>query len=203
MKVLLRKTISKLGHVGEIVEVKRGYARNYLLPQGLAVEPSTANLRAIEIEKQRYLEELAKQRDELQAKADLVQGKEITIFARANPEGHLYGSVGPAQLVAALAAENVFLEPEYLVLDPPIRQLDKYDVAVRFSEEITATIHVSIVPIREDDEQSDEPASEEAADEATEEVTEAPSDEVTEQATEAASEETEETEKTEKAQEKD
>ena len=162
MKVLLRKNISKLGKIGDVVEVKPGYARNYLLPQGLGTEPTEANLRAIEADKQRYLEELAKQHAEVEARAELVQGKEITIFARANEEGHLYGSVGPAQLVAALAAEGVFIEPEYIVLDEPIRLLDKYDVTIRFTEEVTAQISVWVVRVYEDGEEVPEPPADEA-----------------------------------------
>ncbi len=156
MKVLLQKNVIDLGTIGQVVEVKRGYARNYLLPQGLAVEPTEANLRLVEAKKQAYLEELAKQRAELEAKAAVIEGKEITISARANPEGHLYGSVGPAQIVAALAAEEIFIEPRYIVMGQPIRQLDKYDLTVRFSEDVTATIHVWIVPTHEvgEDEQA-------------------------------------------------
>ena len=101
MKVLLRRNVSQLGHIGEVVEVKPGYARNYLLPYGLAVEPTEMNLKAIEAQKQAYLEELAKKREELEARAALVADKEVTIAARANEEGVLYGSVGPAQIVAA------------------------------------------------------------------------------------------------------
>jgi large subunit ribosomal protein L9 len=79
-----------------------------------------------------------------------VDNKEITIVARANVEGHLYGSVGPAQIAAALAQENLLVEPEHIVLDDPIKQLDKYDVVIRFAEDVTATIHVWIVPEHEE-----------------------------------------------------
>lgn len=149
MKVLLRKNMPKLGSIGDVVNVKPGYARNYLLPQGMAVEPSPANLKAVEVEKQRHLEQLAKLREEMQAKAKAVAGKELTITARANEEGHLYGSIGPAQIVAALSDEKIFVEAENIKLDEPIRQLDKYDVEVRFAEDITATIHVWVVPAHE------------------------------------------------------
>ena len=152
MKVLLRTNVPRLGSIGDIVDVKPGYARNYLLPHRLAVEPTEANLKAIEVEKQRYLEELARQRAEVEARARLLQGKEITIAVRANPEGHLYGSVGPAQICAALAAENVFIEPEDVPLDEPIHRLDKYDILLRFAKGVTATIHVWVVPVREDGE---------------------------------------------------
>ena len=157
MKVLLRKNVPNLGRIGDIVEVKSGHARNYLLPQALAVQPTKANLLAVEAERKRYIRELAKQRSEVEARAELLRGKELTIAARANEEGHLYGSVGPAQIVAALAEESIFLDVENVALDEPIRQLDKYDVVIRFAEDVQATIHVWIVPVHDD------PHGEEAA----------------------------------------
>lgn len=147
MKVLLRRNISKLGHIGEVVEVKSGYARNYLLPQGLAVTPTELNVRAIEAEKQHYLEQLAHEKAELQARAALVANKEVTITARANKEGVLYGSVGPAQIVAALGEQNLLIETENVVLAEPIRKLDKYEVKLRFSEEVSVSINVWVVPV--------------------------------------------------------
>ncbi len=154
MKVLLKRNVRNLGQIGEVVTVKPGYARNYLVPQGLAVEPTTGNLKRIEAEKEAYLAELARQREQLEARAKLVDGKEVTIPARANEEGHLYGSVGPAQIVAALAEINCFVEPENITLDEPIRQLDKYDVPVVFDQDVSATVHVWVVPIRQPGEET-------------------------------------------------
>ncbi len=149
MKVLLRKNVSKLGQIGEVVEVRPGYARNYLIPQGLATSPTQANLKAIEAEKQAYLAELAQQRAQLEARAKVLQGRDFTITARANVEGHLYGSVGPAQIASAIAQEGIFIEPENIALDEPIRRLDKYEVVVRFAEDVQTTIGVWVVPPRE------------------------------------------------------
>ena len=169
MKVLLRKNVYNLGKIGDVVEVKPGYARNYLLPQGLAYQPTEGNLKRVESEKAAYLEELARQRAELQARADLVNGKEVTIAARANEEGHLYGSVGPAQIVAALGEQGAFVEERNVVLGQPIRQLDKYEVTLRFEEEVTAQIIVWVVPIREEGDEEPAPAAEaEEADQAQE-----------------------------------
>ena len=153
MKVLLRKNIAKLGHIGEVVEVKPGYARNYLLPQQLATEPTEANLKAIEVEKQAYLEHLARDRNELEAKAAVVDGKEVIISARCNEEGHLYGSVGPAQIASGLAGEGVFIDADHIVLEKPIQQVDKYDVKIRFSGEVSATVHLWVVPLHDDGEE--------------------------------------------------
>ena len=154
MKVLLRRNVINLGKIGEVVNVKDGYARNFLLPQGVAVTPTEWNVKAVEQEKQRYLEELAKQKAQLEARAAVINGKEITISARANPEGNLYGSVGPAQIVAAMAAENLFIEAQSVLLAQPIRTLDKYDVVIRLAEDVTAKIVVWVVPINEPGEET-------------------------------------------------
>ena len=161
MKLLLRRNVYKLGKIGEVVEVKVGYARNYLLPHHLAVEPTEGNLKAVEAEKEKYLAELAKIRSELEAKAAVVNGKEVTISARANDEGVLYGSVGPAQNIAALAEQNILLDEAFIELDRPIRNLDTYEVTLRFNEEVAAKISVRIVPIHVAEE-AEKPAETEA-----------------------------------------
>ncbi len=149
MKVLLRKNVRKLGIIGDIVDVKNGYARNYLIPYGLGTAPTAGNIRKVEEDKARYLAELAKQREELTARAKLLDGREVTISARANDEGHLYGSIGPAQIAAAMSETGAFIEASEVALPQPIRQLDKYDVTLEFADDITATIHVWVVPVRE------------------------------------------------------
>lgn len=149
MKVLLRKNVRTLGIIGDVVDVKNGYARNYLIPHGLGIQPTEANMRKVEEEKAHYLEELAAQREQLAARAKLLDGKEVTISARANEEGHLYGSIGPAQIAAAMVETGMFIEANEVRLPEPIRQLDKYDVTLEFDQEITATIHVWVVPVRE------------------------------------------------------
>jgi large subunit ribosomal protein L9 len=147
MKVLLRRNVLNLGKIGEVVEVKAGYGRNYLLPERLAVEPTKSNLKAVEAEKAKYLEEVAKERAAMELRAAAIRGKEVTIIARANEEGLLYGSIGPAQIVAALAETGVFLEPSQIVLDAAIRRLDKYEVLVRLGEDVTAKVGVTVVPL--------------------------------------------------------
>ncbi len=158
MKVLLRRNVSKLGKIGEVVDVKPGYARNYLLPQQLAVQPTAANVKSVEAEKAHYLEEMARQRADLEARAAAIGGREVTISARANEEGHLYGSIGPAQIIAALAAAGIFLDAENIALDSPIRRLDKYDVPVVFGEDIKVAIHVCVVRLAEQGAESYSPS---------------------------------------------
>jgi large subunit ribosomal protein L9 len=157
MKVLLRRNVSKLGKIGEVVDVKPGYARNYLLPQQVAVQPTAANIKSVEADKARYLDELARQRADLETRAAAIGGREVTISARANEEGNLYGSIGPAQIVAAMAATGIFLDAGNIALDSPIRRLDKYDVPVVFGEDIKATIHVWVVRLAEQGAESSSP----------------------------------------------
>jgi large subunit ribosomal protein L9 len=169
MKVLLRKNVASVGKIGDLVDVKSGYARNYLLPQGLAYQPTAANIRQVELEREKYLAELARQRAEIAARAALVDGKEVTITARANEEGHLYGSIGPAQIVAALAEQNCFVDADNIVMPEPIRTLDKYDITLTFGEDVTAAISVWVVPIHgEAGEGETEAAPETAPDDAPE-----------------------------------
>lgn len=150
MKVLLRANVPNLGMIGEVVEVKTGYARNYLLPQRLATEPTAGNLKRVEAEKAAYLANLAKIKAEIEARAKVVDGKEITIIARANEEGLLYGSVGPAQIVEALARENFSIDEKNVAMPEPIRKLDKYEVPLSFGEGVMAKVTVWVVPLREE-----------------------------------------------------
>jgi large subunit ribosomal protein L9 len=181
MKVLLRRNVIKLGKIGEVVDVKPGYARNYLLPQRLGVQPTAGNVKAVEAEKAAYLQELAKLKKELEARAALVNGTEVTISARANDEGSLYGSVGPAQIAAALAEQKIFVEARDVELPQAIRKLDKYDVTLRFNEEVTAIIKVWVVRLREPGEilDEEEPAKKAKGDEGDEEAPEADAQEAT------------------------
>jgi large subunit ribosomal protein L9 len=149
MKVLLRENVRKLGQIGEVVDVKPGYARNYLIPHGMAAMPTEANVRAVEAAKAKYLAELAKQREAHQQRADAIDGTEVTISALANVEGQLYGSVGPAQIAAALAEEGHVVEPSEVILEEGIKTLDKYEVTIELAEEITAKVNVWVVPDRE------------------------------------------------------
>ena len=186
MKLLLRRNVHHLGHIGEVVEVKTGYARNYLIPQGLAVAPTKANLKAIEAQKQAYLAELAREKAALEAQAKSLEGKEFAVAARANPEGQLYGSVGPAQIALAVAKEGLAIDARNIVLDEPIRKLDKCQVTVRFAEDVEATISVWVVPLRE----SEDGQAEGSADEAESESAAHDEDASEQEAPEDSSEET-------------
>jgi len=145
MKLLLRRDIPKVGLAGDVVEVKDGYARNYLIPQHLGVKPTRANMKKIEEDKRQAEEERRLRRTALEQQAARLQGVEVTISAACNPEGHLYGSVGPREIAAALRDEGHDVEPKQVQLHEPIRQLDTVAVPVLFADDITVDVKVWVV----------------------------------------------------------
>ena len=145
MRLLLLKDVRKLGYIGDVVEVATGYARNYLLPQRLATEPTEENIRAIESAKHAAAAERARRLREFQEFAARMVDVSVTIQAAANPEGTLYGSVGPREISAALQALGHAVLPEHVVLDAPIRSLDNRTVRIEFTDEVTVPVKVWVV----------------------------------------------------------
>ena len=145
IEVLLMNDVQHLGLAGDVKTVKDGYARNYLFPQGLA-EPVTKNaLRKLEkLRKER--EELARQRKaEATEKAAKLSGKAVTIRARTTDVTKLYGSVGVAEIVAALAEEKVDVAASQVQLAEPIKETGDTDVVIKLFPEVEATVKVWVV----------------------------------------------------------
>lgn len=145
VELLLIEDVRKLGHVGDIVKVRSGYARNYLLPQRLAAEPTAANMKAIEDRKKAAAAERSRKMSEFQKLAEQLKDVSVTIEAAANPEGTLYGSVGPKEIAAALHALGHAVRAEHIIMDVPIRTLDNRSVKLEFTEEVTAQVKVWVV----------------------------------------------------------
>jgi len=145
MQVLLLKDVRKLGHLGDVVEVRPGYARNYLYPQGLAALPTEENIQAIEQDKKRAALERAARLTEYQRLADQMKDLSVTIEANANPEGTLYGSVGPREVSQALRELGYPVEPDMVVLAAPIRTLDNRPISIAFTDEISTQIKLWVV----------------------------------------------------------
>jgi large subunit ribosomal protein L9 len=160
MKLLLCQNVAKLGIVGDVVEVSPGYGRNFLVPQGLATEPTQTNMRALAEARRLAEEERTRQRSELVQLAEKLEGVEVTIKARANEEGALYGSVGTSDIVSALAEEQYYIAADQICLDRPIRHLDTVSVEVKLDTDLLSTIKVWVVRDKaltdEDSEDSEE-----------------------------------------------
>lgn len=145
MKLLLVKDVRKLGYVGDIVDVNNGYARNYLLPQRLATEPTEENIAAIQEARKAAAAARAVKLKEYSELVERMKDATVTIEAAANPEGTLYGSVGPKEIAAALQAQGFAVLPEHVALDVPIRTLDNRSVKLEFTDELSSSVKVWVV----------------------------------------------------------
>lgn len=146
MKVILTDEIRGLGTRGDIVTVKDGYARNFLIPKKLAREATTGNLKSIEQEKKKWALLAAQERDQAQKAADSVKGMKVTIQKRVGDTGQLFGSVTANEIADALVAKGVQVEKRRIELDHPIKSLGVHDVEVRLHRDVTAHIQVEVVP---------------------------------------------------------
>lgn len=145
MEVLLLKDVRKLGHVGDVVNVRPGYARNYLLPQLLATFPTEENLAAIEEEKKRAAGIRAQRNKEFNQLVERLGEASVTIEAAANPEGTLYGSVGAKEIAEALQEQGFEVLPDHVMLAAPIRSLDNLSVKLEFTDDISTQVKVWVV----------------------------------------------------------
>jgi large subunit ribosomal protein L9 len=146
MKLFLRDDVSKLGKAGDLVDVADGYARNFLLPRGLAYVASTENEKRIKAEAKRRAETELARVESLKDLAKLLDGRSVTIKARANEEQKLFGSVGPEEVAEAIRAEHgAKIAPEHVALDDHIRELGVFDVAVRLDADVESTVKVWVV----------------------------------------------------------
>lgn len=145
MKVILRDDIEKLGKLGEVVEVRDGYARNYLLPRQKAFRLTPDAEKQIEAERKRRLVRQQKKVEELKVVAETLNGRSITISAKAQEE-KLYGSVGPDEIAAAILAEHkINVAPSTIALEAPFKTLGTPDVTLKLAPGVEATIKVWIV----------------------------------------------------------
>ncbi|MFO7709792.1 MAG: 50S ribosomal protein L9 [Desulfobacterales bacterium] len=145
MRVILTQTIESLGIIGSEVEVKPGYARNFLLPQKKAVTATPENRRRLEQEKTKFELQIAKERQMAEEMAKRLEGVSCKISAKVAEEDRLYGSVGVREIIEALAAQGIGVEKRMLLLPEPIKQLGSYRVPVRVYKGVEPEITVEIV----------------------------------------------------------
>ena len=145
MKVILTKDITALGHLGTVVDVAKGYARNYLIPQGLAMEATKGNLAQVEQVKGKSAAVRATEEQAALAKIATLEGVSVTIAQRVGEGERLYGSVTAAMIAEALEAKGFDLDRKQLDLEEPIKKLGTYEVAVRLAPEVKGTITVEVL----------------------------------------------------------
>lgn len=145
-KLLLNETIRNVGKVGDVVEVSPGYARNYLLPKGLAVEPTPNNIKKIEARRKEIERLEAERRKQQAATLEKLKGAEITLERRTNEQGHLYGAVSATEIAKALHAVGHQVEPDDVLLPGRLDHVDTYTVVVRFAEDLETDVKVWVAP---------------------------------------------------------
>jgi large subunit ribosomal protein L9 len=146
VKLLLKESIKNVGRVGDIVEVSPGYARNFLLPKDLAVQPTPNNVKKVE-ERKKEIEKIERDRREQQATLiKKLEGVEVTLERRANEQGHLFGSVNATEIAKALQAQGYNINADDINLPGKLDRIEKYTVQVKFAEDLTADIKVWVAP---------------------------------------------------------
>jgi large subunit ribosomal protein L9 len=146
VKLLLQESIKNVGRVGDVVEVSPGYARNYLLPNGLAVEPTKNNLKKVEARRQE-IERQERERREQQARLlKQLEGKDVTLERKANEQGHLYGAVSATDIARQLQADGFNVEAEDVLLPGKLDQINTYTVKIRFAEDLETDLKVYVAP---------------------------------------------------------
>jgi large subunit ribosomal protein L9 len=146
MNIILTENVEGLGHIGEIVKVKTGYGRNFLIPQKLGMEANTRNVKELEHQK-RQMERKAQKVMEASEVVKAQIGKLSCEFAlRAGDDGKLFGSVTTMELAAKLAEANIEIDRKKIQLSEPIKALGDYEVPVKLPGGITATLKVKVIP---------------------------------------------------------
>ncbi len=146
MQVLLTHAVPHFGQPGDLVKVRPGFARNYLLPQGLATFATPHNLRIVEKHRQRLRQLEEARRTDLLALGAQIAQRSITIEANANPEGHLYGSVTAEQIADALKADNFPIEADNVKIEGPLKELGLYTIKLSLGQDVDTEVKLWVVP---------------------------------------------------------
>jgi large subunit ribosomal protein L9 len=145
MEVILKEDIATLGKIGEVVRVRDGYARNYLLPRGLVLEANKRNLKTFEHQKKIVTDQKQKITRHAQAVGDQLAGVSLVIPMKVGEEGKLFGSVTTMQIEKALKVKGLNVDRRKIHLEAPIKVVGDYQVAVRLSADLTVPLKVSVV----------------------------------------------------------
>ncbi len=144
MQVILLERVAKLGQMGEVVAVKDGYARNFLLPQGKALRASDANIASFEARKAQLEAHNLETKTEAEAMAETLDGQQFIVIRSASDSGSLYGSVSPRDAAEAATEAGFTVDRKQIILTAPIKELGLHDLTVRLHPEVDATIHVNV-----------------------------------------------------------
>lgn len=145
MQVILRQNVESLGHIGDVVNVKNGYARNFLLPRGYAYVATPGAIKALEFEKKQWLKKQAQDKAEAEAQAAKFADVQVSIPMKVGDEGKLYGSVTAQMVADELAKQNFSVDKKDIVMDDSIKTLGVFDVKIKLYTDVFATIKVWVI----------------------------------------------------------
>jgi large subunit ribosomal protein L9 len=146
VKLLLNESIKNVGKVGDVVEVSPGYARNYLLPKGLAVEPTPNNVKKIEARRKEIERQERERRDQQVSLIKQLAAVEVTLERKANEQGHLFGSVTATDIARGLQAQGFNVNPDDVNLPGKLDRIDTYTVTIKFAEDLSTELKIWVAP---------------------------------------------------------
>ena len=145
MKVILKENVPSLGYKDDVVEVKDGYGRNYLIPQGIAIIASSAALKRLAEDQKQRAHKIAKQRAEAEAAAAALEGLKLTIGAKTSANGTVFGSVNAIQIADALEKAGHTVDRKLIVLKEPVKEVGVYKATVKFLKDVIAEVEFEVV----------------------------------------------------------
>ncbi|MEW5765623.1 MAG: 50S ribosomal protein L9 [Acidobacteriota bacterium] len=145
MKVILKENLDNLGQRGAVVNVKDGYARNYLLPKGLAMRYTPGAVKVLEQERRMYETRQLKEKEEAVALAEKMQAVELTVLKRAGDQDVLYGSVTPTDVADLLREKGFTVDKRKILLHEPIKKLGEYEIPVRLHHEVAPKVRLHVI----------------------------------------------------------
>ncbi len=155
MKIILQKDMDELGFEGDIIDVARGYARNYLIPKGFAVEATLQNMKAFELKRKKIEARKLREKEDALKLKEKVESLEISLTKKAGEEGKLYGSVTNIDIASELEKEGIVVDRKKILLDKPIKNVGDFEVPVKLYLEVIANLRVKVLPEKEEKEKQE------------------------------------------------
>jgi len=151
MEVILRKDYDKLGLEGKVVNVTKGYARNYLIPKGIALEASSQNLKAFEMQRKKVEVNRLKAREDAEGLKQKMDRILLTFSLKAGEEGKLYGSITSMDIASHLEKQGIVIDRRKILLEKPIKTVGEFDISIKIHPEVTGFVKVVVVPEQEEE----------------------------------------------------
>jgi large subunit ribosomal protein L9 len=156
VKVILKENVDNMGYVGDVVEVNRGYARNYLFPRGLAIEYTSGNLKSMEYLKKKEWEKRNQEIAEAQKLAEKINQITLTFQVKAGKDGKLFGSVTHKDIAESLTGDHqIEIDRKKIEHTEPLKKIGSYQVGVRLHQDVNAKLNIKIVPEEEEKKETD------------------------------------------------